>query len=636
MPPKEATSSTGPATATRTTTGAAKPTKTTARAIRTSTLNITSVPTATGSSLGISPSATATAAADSGSSAGLSPGAIGGIAAGGVVLFALVGLLFYKRRKRAVASSKDGYNGQGGDGNEPMYMHASNYGKRKKGPSGISGPLALAPESDASPPPFPPPLVQQPKKPFNKHRGNAPWDNHAPPQQNDYYDDALVQDYYTAPDVIGAGSNNELVGAQRSPIQARDNSHGNLTPAPDYYLGKEDIDPRRDLRGLDRPEAYIHDKKSPPPQSPPPLATSPRNERYHNDALQRQDQDDSPRTSISSNNSSEYLTLEQAQKAHQQKMMGHKESIGSVNMLIKNATKDQQYLNQQQQRSNDLLSPVTPSFAPDHASMAISDSTMSMMPSLPSTSSPMSFIPRNNNNTSESRNPQSPTRSPVNHARQGSNPRIATTQPGKPSPSRGPDYGPLSPGYEDPYAESAYSEDFADSRSMISSTPNHGPYGGPSNGSQSYSPYSPQHGGSSSGPYSPGPSSRPYGSGEGYRSPNGQGYGMPPPPSPYMGNGYGGRGPPPQHMRGPGGPGYGRPGPDHGYGPGPDHGYGPGPGPGYGPPGPGRAGPPPNYFPQNGYPGRVTSPGPGYGPGGYRPHPPRDPEYSQGPYQQAY
>ncbi|KAF8923745.1 hypothetical protein BGZ58_002591, partial [Dissophora ornata] len=261
------------------TTGGAKATTTTAHATRT-----TTVPKA-------SPTSTSTPAPTSGG--GLSTPVIGGIAAGAVVLVALVGLVFYKRRKRAVA--KDGFGGGNGKGDEPIYMNPSNY-KNKKGPpgSGISGPLALAAENGASSSPFPPPVIpspqqrgQQPQQ--NQHPGmkgngytvgqkpsydsqdyynddnkktggnlgsagykhnNASSDSRLPLRQheNDYYDDGLVHDYYS-------GDPTEPIGAQQSPVQSRDI----MSPAPEYYLGKEDIDPRRDLRGLDLPGNYIRD-----------------------------------------------------------------------------------------------------------------------------------------------------------------------------------------------------------------------------------------------------------------------------------------------------------------------------------------------------------------------------------------
>ncbi|KAI8605555.1 hypothetical protein EDD21DRAFT_363284 [Dissophora ornata] len=253
--------------------------------------------------------------------------------------------------------------------------------------------------------------------------------------------------------------------------------------------------------------------------------------------------------------------------------------------------------------------------------MAISESTMSLMPSLASTSSPTPFTPLQNNNGDRGQ------QSPTTQTGKGYDPRM---QGGKPS-SRGLDSGPLSPlsAHEDPYAESSYGDDFG--------APIHSPFMGAAPGSSSpqfrprpmpggssgrpYSPYSPQQS-----PYGPGPYSQ---QGGGYR-PNGPGpgYGMGS-PAPYGNGGYGGGRPPPQQMRGPGG----------GYGPSPQYGrQGPGPGPGspgYAPPAQGRG--PPKYPAQNGGypPARVASPGPG----GYRPqggYPQRDPGYNQGPHQRPY
>ncbi|KAF9286218.1 hypothetical protein BGZ68_003110 [Mortierella alpina] len=568
---------------------------------RTNTATRGATTTNTTSTSGVSPTASSEP-----QPGGLSGGAIGGIAAGVVVvLAALVGVLFYKRRKRYGGAKKDGSQ------DEPMYMHASNY-RRKKGPpdNGISGPLALAPETDVgvAPPPFPPPqsrLEQDSHRPgpshsvgrehsrmygrdsrddhLGKNRGyngnNTPL-NDRQPLQDDYYDDNLVHDYYNS-------TPEPHIGARRTPTEVRDISHGNITPAPEYYLGKEDIDPLRDLRGLDSPEAYLRDKKSPP--MPSALAQGEQHMPPHPGL-------DSPRSSFSSDASSEYLTLEQAQKAHQKKMMGHKESIGSHQILI-----DRQQQGQKPQ--GQLLSPTTPSFAPDHASMAISDSTMSMMPSLPPTSSPMSFSPQHSNSGM--------------HSRQGSDSRTQTSYPstpimngGKGIPGGGRGY--QGAGHDDPYAESAYSEDFTDNRSLVSSSPYHpGPHGGgghhhPPPPGRAYSPY----GKPSHSPYGPGFQQ----GGGGYRN-NGPGY----PGSPPF-NGYGTR--PQQPMRGPGGGG--------GYGP-PQGRHGPG----YGPPGPGRGGPHHYPPPHNGHPGMEGNPGSGsYMP--YDQQQRRDPAYNQASYSRAY
>ncbi|KAF9960844.1 hypothetical protein BGZ72_005680 [Mortierella alpina] len=569
---------------------------------RTNTAGRGATTTNTASSSGASPTASSEPQAG-----GLSGGAIGGIAAGVVlVLAALAGVIFYKRRKRYGGTKKDGRQ------DEPMYMHASNYGRKKKGPpdNGISGPLALAPETGVgvAPSPFMPPqskpgqdahragpshaVGQEHSGMYGRdsrdgHRGNDRGynGNNTPindrhPFQDDYYDDNLVHDYYSSPP-------ESHVGARRTPAEARDIPQGNITPAPEYYLGKEDIDPLRDLRGLDSPEAYITDKKSPP--MPSSLAQGARHAEPHPSL-------DSPRSSFSSDASSEYLTLEQAQKAHQKKMMGHKESIGSHQILM-----DKHHTGQKPQ--GPLLSPTTPSFAPDHASMAISDSTMSMMPSLPPTSSPMSFSPQHSNSGM--------------HSRQASDSRTQASYPSTPIMNGGKGIsgggrGYQGAGHDDPYAESAYSEDFTDNRSLVSSSPYHaGPYGGgghhhPPPPGRAYSPYNkPSHS-----PYGPGYQQ----GGGGYRN-NGPGY----PGSPPF-NGYGTR--PQQPMRGPGGGG--------GYGP--PQGRN---GPGYGPPGPGRGGPHHYSPPHHGHPGMEGGPGSGsYVPYDHQQR--HNPGYNQTSYSRPY
>ncbi|KAF9930399.1 hypothetical protein FBU30_000530 [Linnemannia zychae] len=542
-------------TATRTATGTQRP-PTSTRSVSTRTGTPSASTAVTTTTATISPTATPD------SSGGLAPGAIGGIAGGAVALVALVGVIFYKRRKRAGAASKDK--------EEPIYMHASNYSNNNhtKPPpnNGISGPLALSAEADlgVAPPPFGQPLPPSKRSQEVDKRAASntdPWNNNNSSNtnqtdnwynnnsgsrsphddkthlQSDYYDD--VQDYYDGPQ--------EPIGAQRPAVSPRDVTHGNLTPAPEYYLGKEDIDPKRDLRGLDSPETYI------------------RKANEMNQTAKVDEKARHRRSSVSSDGGSAYMTLEQAQQAHQKKMQGHKESIGSVAMLIDTSNK-----NKQPYRSEELRSPGTPNMAHDNASIAISDSSMSMMPSLPPVNSPMPFS--NNKNI-----------------------------PGHK------DSDPLSPGgHDDPYAESAFSEDF----SSYPNSPHHpAPYKGPHPShqqpypsSRSQSPFPP-------GPYGPG--GYPQQGGNGYR---GNGYGPGPgyPGSPPY-NGYGGGGRP---QRGPGGyPGYGPS--SHGWN-----------GPGYGP-GPGGRGPPPNYGPQHGYNGYPPQ-GAGPGPGGYRQHPSqqRDPYYN--------
>ncbi|KAG0053033.1 hypothetical protein BGZ83_001738 [Gryganskiella cystojenkinii] len=667
----------------KTSAGATPPTMSKAPATRTTTGRGTATLTSSVPTLSSSPTPSPTA------SSGLSGGAIGGIAGGAVVLFALVGLVFYKRRKRAVGSSQGKGNGGTDDKNEPIYMNASNYSKKKRrseNNNGISAPLALTADRDIAPSPFGPPQQQQQslqnrddhygpppgagpyggrpsqgdrirygdEDPRSQYRGGPPGpgsvindndyypvegqrhqrnnsqrgpgniDTHKASNQQqggEYYDVSLDQEYFNGS--ISPSS-------RKSPVQPRGVSHGNMTPAPEYYLGKEDIDPRRDIRGMDSPENYIRDQKVP----------------VQDQSRQQQQQHQgppilppiglgTPRSSLSSDGGSEYLTLEQAQKAHNQKMMGHKESIGSVEHLINHAMEErhrqsplqklpeqqqqqstQQKQQQRQERSEPLQSPTTPSFAPDSASITMSESTMSMMPSLPPSASPQSIGPQRG------------------HTRQGSDPRLhnKVSSGNIRAGQKGPNSGPLSPlgapdGHDDPYAESAFSGDFGDDRSMISGHPPspygpvpsshgmHSPHSQHKGGSRPYSPYPPQHHG--------GPPGSPYG---GYPQGNGGGSRQGPPggggysgPGPYN-NGYNGRPQGPPMRGGPSpGPGYGRHGP---------------PGPGYGGPPPGHGGyrgPPNNNYPPQGYPGRVASPGPG----GYRGHPQQQQMRDPG-YQQAY
>ncbi|KAG0357451.1 hypothetical protein BG005_003524 [Podila minutissima] len=481
----------------------------------------TTVRRTTSSSPVISPSTTPTASPNPETGGGLSGGAIGGIAAGVVVVFALVGLVFYKRRKRIAAEKKS-------DKEEPIYMNASNYSSKKNGSNGdgggISGPLALAGDDDyggaavafvkkrqhasiqeqdgpygiqkpsqarardngpMSPGPRSPGGPMSPGGPRSPpdgylsdhgpgggngarpgpggydHRNDHPMSPTAQHKsrsdhgEDDYYD--VHNDYYGGPE--------QPIGAQRSPAHARDVTHGNLTPAPEYYLGKEDIDPRRDLRGLDTPDTYVNSNKKAPKAS--------------SESRQGMLRGDSPRSSISSDNESVYLTLEQAQQAHHQKMMmGHKASVGSAAHLQDrqngpspksdrhgpgplSPTLNNGSLPQRDPRYDEPLSSPRSEdlrFAPEHASMAISDSTMSMMPSLPPINSPMAY---------------NPARHGPDSSRGGGGGRTnAQQQPGKGSSD------PLSPTamssmsgmpHDDPYAETAYSEDYPDNRSLISS-----------------------------------------------------------------------------------------------------------------------------------------------------------------------
>ncbi|KAG0252012.1 hypothetical protein BG011_007270 [Mortierella polycephala] len=578
----------------RTTTTKRAPTTTTRGNTRTTTRRTSTLPSTSSTTSTSSPTSTIEA-----QPAGLSGGAIGGIVTGVLFLVAAaVGFLFYKRRRRGIAASKDSV---GNSKEEPIYMESTNYGSKKESPNSdhdISGPLALGAEPGNGAAPLPFPLLndnqhqqqyqhQQQKSATNKDHYGSPGagsygglgeksqlnDNHnhdrnlyqhSNGQDSKHYDGyngnnhshkhsidddrhPLKNDYYESNGYYRNLS--DPIGAQRPPTRPQDTTQGNLTPAPDYYLGKEDIDPMRDIRGMDLPENYIRDQKLPLPISPD------RNPQGTSSAKNH--------ASLSSDAGSEYQTLEQAQKAHQQKMMGHKESIGSVQVLIDKSSKDSQY--QQDQRYDQLRSPETPSFSHQHASMTISDSTMSMVPSLPPTSSPMPYNP------SESSSPYM-----NGHSRQGSDLRM-----------HGGKYPPNGHGgrHDDPYGESAYGDGNSQHHGPYRGGPPH--YNGPTPPGQSYSSRD-QHG--------------PYGGG-GYQNNGygpGPGYATSPPYSGYD------RGRPQQPMRGGGG----------GYGPSPGQGW---QNPGYGSPGPGRGAP--DFPPQN---------------GGYMPHPQRDPGYNQSPYAGAY
>ncbi|KAG0047647.1 hypothetical protein BGZ83_007333 [Gryganskiella cystojenkinii] len=591
-----------------TTTTAAHRATTTTRAARTTTANTRGATRTTRSatSTSIATSSTPTpsqtpAAAASGPSGAM----IGGIAVGVVAVLGLVGLIFYKRRKRAsvAAAEQSAHNKnlkelprgmsemRGGEGSSGGASH-----------NAISGPMALAPEQgiDAAPqhrpeaqfreqqqfrPGMRDELFAQPGSALhashsNKSNGSgqrsggngnnygaAPGpvsreiqDIHRNNSKNnmnekqqldntgDYYDDHL--DFYSnEPDV-------PTIGAKRDVPQARDLTHGNLTPAPQYYLGKEDIDPRRDLRGMDNPDSYVgkNEDLHDPRQGPPPITNGGKNDNSKAEAAA------SPRSSYSSDGEA-YLTLEQAQGAHNRKIMGHKESIGSVQMLMEHS-----------------LSPPSTG-KPQMHSGAISESTVSMIPSLPPATSPMpAFNGGGNNNISSSKSDlsslPSPNRSP------------GASGPIPPAPnSNGQNHRPPPPPSapvltDDPYAESAFSEDFYDDRSHVSGVGYRSP-GGPNNnhprqhqhphphppplhiqqGNGAYpgggrgSPYSPQnmspsyyspqqHNGPPQRPYHPGGS--PYGSHHSPRGPpSSHGYSSPSPgfgPSqhpPYNGGGGG-------------------------------------------------------------------------------------------------
>ncbi|KAF9955664.1 hypothetical protein BGZ72_003514 [Mortierella alpina] len=501
----------------------ARPNQSTARASR------ASRPPTIASTATSTPTISATPSSSSETAGGPSGAMIGGIAAGVVMVFGLVGLLFYKKRKRAAVAAAEL------EKSKAIAMSGTS--------APISGPLALAPEKgiDSAP-------AHRPEAHFREqqHNNNGPGtdsgnikgnNNQAskpkggPAASDGYYDDDhLVHDYY------GGADSPETVGAQRPAPQSRDVSHGNLTPAPEYYLGKEDIDPRRDLRGLDSPETYVRQAA---------IAGS----AMGSDPRQMQGTDPSR---YSDDRDSVYMTPEQAQQAHNHRMRGPKDSIGSVAML---------HLEHSSPPPPQERATHRP---PDHSlSVAMTESTMSVMPSLP------------------------PADGGLYDPRMQQQQRPGGGRPSPPGPGPGPQSPMSSIAAEDPYAESAYSDEYRDDRSMVSS-------GYPQQRQQPYRQQYPHDNGRGS-PYSPGPMSPPYDS---HQYPQQQGYGQ---NRPYHG------GSPPYNSARPQQPPRGNNG-GGGYGPGRP---GPGPGPGYG----------------------MHHAGPQQG---YRAPQQRDPGYNDGPYRRQY
>ncbi|KAG0348555.1 hypothetical protein BG004_004800 [Podila humilis] len=610
------------------------------------------------------------AAGGAGGGGGLSGGAIGGILAGVAVVFALVGLIIYKRRKRIAAEKSGG----GTTKEEPIYMNPLNYSKKKDsggdGGGGISGPLALTGDDEyggASVNKNGHTSIQEPDGPYGIQKpgqvhtrdlnhnnqynsgprspvyhqdgprspgagsgpdsylsdhGNNGLRQGNPPGGYDTYGNDISQhnggskhelDYHDPhSDYYGQAGPEPPIGAQRPPPHARDVSHGNLTPAPEYYLGKADIDPRRDLRGLDSPDAYVQNLKKKPSKKPKVSSES------------RQGMLDSPRTSFSSDGESVYLTLEQAQQAHHEKMMGHKPSVSSE--FGSKPNNDNMHHNYNDPRYDDpLRSPMSPEdmrYAPEHASMAISDSTMSMMPSLPPINSPAPYSPSKHGPNGGKAATSHDEHSNHDHPRNGQKGHLqksSSADPLSPTSSSIPLHHEQRHGYghDDPYAESAYSEDYLDNRSMASSgyPPSQQTGGGHYNSPYQYpqkhqypnSQYSRNNQNGHGGPphMNHQPPSRGYGGvgggGGGYQQPysnnngygpqgyNSQGYNQG-----YQGNGYSngggyGRAQAPLRNNGPPGGGYGPPGRNGPYG---------GGGGGYG----------------HGPPSRVASPAPGHRP----------------------
>ncbi|KAF9135682.1 hypothetical protein BGW39_001081 [Mortierella sp. 14UC] len=354
---------------------------------------------------------------------GMSGAAIGGMAAGGAAIFAIVGLLFYKRRKRAAVGDSSTPAGakKGGDGGKTDAEAMAELGGGYTGSKDISGPMALAPVKgiDSAPahrpeaqfrpgmrdellaqpgsaphgtmskgpsspggngaparPPIAPQNSDQGSQAGNQ-AGNISQDTRPPLQKQNshadsegYYDD--VNDYY-GDDSMSVAL--EPMGAQRSAPQPRNLAQGNLTPTPVSNLASSASSPTLnkngdvDSRGMGSPVKSNAKTGGAPGQGP-----------------------DSPRSSYSSDGGeSAYLTLEQAQQAHNHKMMGHKESISSVDMLLERSAQGNngQYQNQNQNQphggyqgqnnSNNHLAPPSargppPPMSPDpYAESAYSD-----------------------------------------------------------------------------------------------------------------------------------------------------------------------------------------------------------------------------------------------------------------------
>ncbi|KAG0365713.1 hypothetical protein BGX24_003984, partial [Mortierella sp. AD032] len=335
--------------------------------------------TLTASATSLTPTPTLSPTADAG---GMSGAAIGGMAAGGAALFAVVGLLFYKRRKRsAVGDSSAAAKGAKGGKTEAEAMVELGGGGYSSMNKDISGPMSLAPAKgiDSAPahrpeaqfreqqqfrpgmrdelfaqpgsalhgtmskgpsspgaggsaPPVRPPAPMNHQNSDQVNQGNQAnqanqannqgnYNNNNPdsrpplqkqnshPGSEGYYDD--VNDYY-GDDAMSVAL--EPMGAQRPSPPSRNLTQGNLTPSPVSQLAAASptINSTSNSNGMGSPGKNI----AKPVHGP-----------------------DSPRSSYSSDGGeSAYLTLEQAQNAHNHKMMGHKESISSVDMLLERSS----------------------------------------------------------------------------------------------------------------------------------------------------------------------------------------------------------------------------------------------------------------------------------------------------------
>ncbi|KAF9141854.1 hypothetical protein BGX30_004006 [Mortierella sp. GBA39] len=351
----ETTTTTHKTVAPTRTTGSVHTTSTGTRATTTTRANSRSITASIASSIATrTPTPTISPVPEAG---GMSGAAIGGMAAGGAAIVAIIGLLCYKRRKRgAVGDSTIAAAAKKKDAEAMAELGGEYTGPNKA----ISGPMALAsmaggdpapshrpeaqfreqqqfrpgmrdellaqpgsalhntmsksPTSPGAPPRPPAPLTHQNSDQANNNKqGNQlnPDDSrpplqkqHSHPGSEGYYDD--VNDYYG--DDSMSVVPDQSMGAQRSAPQPRNLTQGNLTPTP------------LSLAATTAAAATTGGMGS--PNSP-----------------SKKVKPDSPRSSYSSDGGeSAYLTLEQAQQAHNHKMMGHKESISSVDMLLERSS----------------------------------------------------------------------------------------------------------------------------------------------------------------------------------------------------------------------------------------------------------------------------------------------------------
>ncbi|KAG0273218.1 hypothetical protein BGZ95_010964 [Linnemannia exigua] len=319
--------------ATRTTGGNVKPGgnstvsgRTTATA-RNNSRSITATLTASATSLTPTPTISPT---DAG---GMSGAAIGGMAAGGAALFAIVGLLFYKRRKRsAVGDSSAAAKGAKGGKTDAEAMVELGGGGYSSINKDISGPMALAPAKgiDSAP-------AHRPEAQFREQQ------QFRPGMRDELFaqpGSALHGTMSKGPSSPGADGNASSPVRPPAPVSHQNSDQGNQ---------------------VNRADQANHQGNNNNPDARPPLQkqnSHPGSEGYYDDTHAKPARGpDSPRSSYSSDGGeSAYLTLEQAQQAHNHKMMGHKESISSVDMLLERSSPGanaqyQQNLNQSQSQA---------------------------------------------------------------------------------------------------------------------------------------------------------------------------------------------------------------------------------------------------------------------------------------------